>query len=148
MKKIILTSIIITSLILAFFTGMKWNEFQYNDICLDMGGGKNPGNHPICIVERNIETNIQVSNNLNWIETIGTITESAKMNDGIYAYTLQYEVIGGNARNLDGELIQGLLPQHIFNVEKLAIKGQQIKLRYDKDEPMFYELLENIKFTE
>ncbi len=31
---------------------MKWQEFQYTDICLDMGGGKNPSESPICIVDK------------------------------------------------------------------------------------------------
>jgi hypothetical protein len=31
---------------------MKWEKFQATDICLDMGGGKNPGESPICIVEK------------------------------------------------------------------------------------------------
>jgi hypothetical protein len=146
MKKTILISIIVVvSLVLAFFTGMKWNEFQYNDICLDMGGGKNPGNHPICTVDNTIQVSTHL-NNLDWVETIGTITESVEMSDGTYAYTLQYDVVGGDVKNIDGDLIQGPLPQHIFNVGQLAIKGQQIKLRYEKEEPMFYELLEDIKF--
>ena len=55
MKKALLASIIIFGLILSFFAGMKWNEFQYDDTCLDMGGGKNPDNHPICVVEKIIE---------------------------------------------------------------------------------------------
>jgi hypothetical protein len=95
--------------------------------------------------QKKITDNSQ-SNNSNWTETIGTITESAKMNDGTYAYTLEYNVVGGSAINMDGELIQGKLPQHIFNVKKQAIEGQKIKLRYNKEEPMFYELLEEIVF--
>jgi hypothetical protein len=38
----------------AFILGMKWQEYQYSDICLDMGGGKNPGESPICILEKTI----------------------------------------------------------------------------------------------
>jgi hypothetical protein len=40
----------------SFFLGMKWNQFQYEDTCLDMGGGKNPGNHPICVIEGHLKT--------------------------------------------------------------------------------------------
>jgi hypothetical protein len=86
------------------------------------------------------------SENSNWVETFGTITESVKMEDGTYAYTLEYNIIGGNAKNIYGELIQGILPQHIFNVEKQAVVGQKIKLHYDKEEPMLYEILEEIEF--
>ena len=86
-------------------------------------------------------------NNENWVETTGTITGSEQMPDGTYAYTLLYEVVGGNVKNMDGELIQGPLSQAIFNNTKQAIKGQKIKLHYQKEEPMFYEFLEDIKFV-
>ncbi len=39
-------------IVCSFILGMKWQEFKYNDICLDMGGGKNPDGKPICIVEK------------------------------------------------------------------------------------------------
>lgn len=81
-----------------------------------------------------------------WVETIGTITESAQLPDGVYAYTLQYNVVGGQAFNMEGDLIQGPLPQHIFNVPGKAIAGQKVRLRYMTDEPIFYELLEKIRF--
>ncbi|MDX3924760.1 MAG: hypothetical protein QHC90_02990 [Shinella sp.] len=42
---------IFLAVVLAFWSGMKFQEMRYDDICLDMGGGRNPGNHPICIVE-------------------------------------------------------------------------------------------------
>ena len=84
----------------------------------------------------------------NWVETIGTITESIQMDDGTYAYSIEFIVLGGNAKNIDGELIQGPLTQHIFGVGQLAIEGQRINLRYSSEEPMFYELLEDIKFVE
>ncbi len=83
-----------------------------------------------------------------WVETVGTIIESGQMPDGIYAYTLQYNVVGGHAVNMEGELIQGLLPQHIFGGSKQAKQGQKLKLKYEVDDPMHYELLENIIFIE
>ncbi|XLQ19691.1 MAG: hypothetical protein ACKUBY_03805 [Candidatus Moraniibacteriota bacterium] len=51
MNKLFLVSIGFVCIGLSFVLGMQWQKFQYNDICLDMGGGKNPGGHPICIVE-------------------------------------------------------------------------------------------------
>lgn len=36
----------------SFWLGMKFQEFRYDDLCLDLGGGKNPGNHPICVLQR------------------------------------------------------------------------------------------------
>lgn len=39
-------------MILIFFLGMQYQKFIYNNICLDMGGGMNPGNYPICVVKK------------------------------------------------------------------------------------------------
>ena len=83
-----------------------------------------------------------------WVETVGTIIESGQMPDGNYAYTLQYNVVGGHAVNMEGELIQGLLPQHILGDSKQAKQGQKLKLKYEADDPMHYELLESIIFIE
>jgi hypothetical protein len=82
----------------------------------------------------------------NWVETFGVITESAQMPDGVFAYTLQYEVVGGHAINFDGDLIQGPLPQRIFNAPGLAVKGQKVRLRYAANDPINYRLLEQIRF--
>ena len=39
-------------LIGAFYAGMRTQAYLYEDLCLDLGGGKNPGNYPICVLER------------------------------------------------------------------------------------------------
>lgn len=52
MKKVISITGVLIVLALSFFAGMKWNEILYDDICLDMGGGMNPGGHKICIIEK------------------------------------------------------------------------------------------------
>ena len=36
----------------AFWAGSEIQEAAYLDRCLDLGGGRNPGDHPICVVER------------------------------------------------------------------------------------------------
>jgi hypothetical protein len=36
----------------AFLAGRAWQSFVYDDICLDLGGGREPGGHPICVIER------------------------------------------------------------------------------------------------
>ena len=36
--------------LISFWLGSWWNQFQYDDWCLDMGGGKNPGEYKYCIV--------------------------------------------------------------------------------------------------
>ncbi len=54
MKKVTTAIIIIVAMVAGFYMGIKWNQFQYDDLCLDMGGGKNPGNYPICVIEKTI----------------------------------------------------------------------------------------------
>ncbi|MDN5554978.1 hypothetical protein ACTXLJ_09090 [Psychrobacter celer] len=44
--------IIAVNAVFAFWLGIKAHEFYYDDICLDLGGGKNPGGYPICVIER------------------------------------------------------------------------------------------------
>ena len=52
MKNALLAVFAVAVAVFAFLGGMKWQEFKYNDICLDMGGGRNPGKYPICVVEK------------------------------------------------------------------------------------------------
>lgn len=99
---------------------------------------------------KNETSNADVSttkNSIKWKETTGVILDSANTPDGNFAYTISYNVKGGNARNMEGDLIQGELAQHIFGVKMLAVKGQKVKLRYNIDEPMLYKLLQPVKFT-
>jgi periplasmic protein len=44
--------LLIAALIGAFYAGMRMQAYLYEDLCLDLGGGKNPGNYPICVLER------------------------------------------------------------------------------------------------
>ena len=44
--------LLIAALIGAFYAGMRTQTYLYEDLCLDLGGGKNPGNYPICVLER------------------------------------------------------------------------------------------------
>jgi len=38
--------------ILSFKAGQWYQQSYYDDTCLDMGGGRNPGNHPTCVIEK------------------------------------------------------------------------------------------------
>ena len=49
------------------YLGFKTHEIYYDDICLDMGGGKNPGNHPICVISNEPSMNYPPP-----IERVGT----------------------------------------------------------------------------
>ncbi len=44
-------------LVVGILLGIYYQDFRYNDICLDLGGGKNPGNHSICVLEKAPEGN-------------------------------------------------------------------------------------------
>ena len=44
--------LLIAALIGTFYAGMRTQAYLYEDLCLDLGGGKNPGNYPICVPER------------------------------------------------------------------------------------------------
>ncbi|QEY23874.1 hypothetical protein [Neisseria animalis] len=34
-----------------FRAGMAFQGYLYEDTCLDLGGGRNPGNFPICVID-------------------------------------------------------------------------------------------------
>nr|WP_197313179.1 hypothetical protein [Listeria monocytogenes] len=42
--------LLIAALVGAFYAGMLTQAYLYEDLCLDLGGGKNPGSYPICVV--------------------------------------------------------------------------------------------------
>lgn len=44
--------LLIASLVGAFYAGMRTQAYLYEDFCLDLGGGKHPGNYPICVIEK------------------------------------------------------------------------------------------------
>lgn len=37
---------------MSFWAGSEFRKAQYDDVCLDLGGGRNPGQYPICVVEQ------------------------------------------------------------------------------------------------
>ena len=45
-------AVVIILIVISFFLGIRWKSFWYLDQCLDIGGGINPGNHPICVIEK------------------------------------------------------------------------------------------------
>jgi len=47
--KLMISLIVIA--VLSFEAGRRYQQFHYDDICRDMGGGRNPGDHPICVVD-------------------------------------------------------------------------------------------------
>lgn len=45
---------------LSFYGGVNYQTARYDDLCLDLGGGRNPGDHPICVVAVNAETALRL----------------------------------------------------------------------------------------
>lgn len=46
--------LLIAALVGAFYAGMRTQAYLYEDLCLDLGGGKNPGSYPICVLDKNV----------------------------------------------------------------------------------------------
>jgi len=42
------STILVTGIIIGWYA----HAWHYKDVCLDMGGGMNPGGYPICVIER------------------------------------------------------------------------------------------------
>lgn len=59
MKSLPNTLLKIALLIAVFYAGMRVQAFLYDDLCLDLGGGRHPENYPVCVIERPAAPNIQ-----------------------------------------------------------------------------------------
>jgi len=168
MKKSVLIFLGAILLIASFYAGVKWNQFHYNDLCLDMGGGMRPGDYPMCIVDSSDTTSgfsseqvtkresfddhkahddsaeylkSGVDNATGWIKTVATIKEAEKMTDGTFAYLLVYKASQSTAKDLSGKPIHGDIEQNIFHAQQKMSVGDTVSLRYKKDEPLIFELL-------
>ena len=51
-KTLMIVSAVIVIAAMSFWAGLNFQKAQYKDACLDLGGGGNPGQHPICVVEQ------------------------------------------------------------------------------------------------
>ncbi|MDO4998091.1 MAG: hypothetical protein Q4E16_05575 [Neisseria sp.] len=43
---------LVSALLLAFVAGMKVQAWLYDDMCLDLGGGREPHGSPICVISK------------------------------------------------------------------------------------------------
>ena len=50
-KRIALVGTALNAVGAAFWAGSEIQKAAYLDRCLDLGGGRNPGNHPICVID-------------------------------------------------------------------------------------------------
>lgn len=51
-NKMIALIVLLVAIGAGFFAGQAWQRFHYNDLCLDLGGGQNPGDYPVCVIEK------------------------------------------------------------------------------------------------
>jgi len=51
-RKLLFLVAILAGLVGSYQLGRSFERWRYDDLCLDMGGGRNPGNHPICVINR------------------------------------------------------------------------------------------------
>lgn len=79
-----------------------------------------------------------------WITTNGRIEGVEVMDNGRYGFELVYEV--RPLMNSEGVLAEGPIRQIYMDEEKAAVEGQVIRLRYMRDEPVIYKLLEAIEY--
>ncbi|UTM59112.1 hypothetical protein L4174_020585 [Photobacterium sp. CCB-ST2H9] len=51
MKTILKVVALVLLVAAGFVAGVAFERFRYEDVCLDMGGGQNPGDYPICVIK-------------------------------------------------------------------------------------------------
>ncbi|MCM0148644.1 hypothetical protein KCN56_08725 [Photobacterium galatheae] len=51
MKTILKVVAVLLLIAVSFGAGMTFERYRYEDVCLDMGGGQNPGDFPICVIK-------------------------------------------------------------------------------------------------
>lgn len=79
------------------------------------------------------------------IETVGTISNVEEVEEGYFGYQFTYSIDKNSAYyNIDGEFIEGPLTSTIFT-EMEPIDGQEVKMKYDSEEPMFFKIIDEIK---
>lgn len=74
-----------------------------------------------------------------WAVTTATIEPfySDEVGDG---YVITYEAPKSTAINANGELIKGPIDQYVSGIDK-PVKAQKVQIRYQIDEPIFFEFL-------
>lgn len=79
-----------------------------------------------------------------WAESVALLTNVEKIGDR-FAYMITYDAPESTAVNAEDQPIKGPIDQSGL-LDRKPINNQKIKLRYRQDEPIIFELLEEIKF--
>lgn len=83
-----------------------------------------------------------------WAEAkavISNVEQIEGMTTPSYGYTISYDASESTATDNEGKAIKGPIEQHGM-LDKKPINSQKLKLRYRRDEPVMFELLEEMKF--
>ena len=83
-----------------------------------------------------------------WATTSARIINIEELPDGKFCYSLEYNPTQSTAVNAAGKPIKGPIQQHYLGESRKPIEGQKIKMRYMREEPIIYELLEPIKYVD
>lgn len=81
-----------------------------------------------------------------WVYTEGNIQDIEPMDDGTFSYALVYDAKESTAINIVGKPIKGPIRQHYLGKRKQPLPDQRIRLRYLREEPVLYELLDAIRY--
>jgi len=79
-----------------------------------------------------------------WAQSIGTLTVE-ELEDGSYGYTITYSIPESTAVTTEGSKIQDPIQQHGMSQRK-PIDKQKLKLKYMKEEPIIFELIDPIQY--
>lgn len=78
-----------------------------------------------------------------WVESSGKIVAVERSDEG-FGYTIEYDVTESDDVNADGEKVKGPVQQYAMS-EKEPVLNQVVKLKYMKNQPMNFELLDEIQ---
>ncbi|PID63123.1 MAG: hypothetical protein CSB44_02675 [Gammaproteobacteria bacterium] len=78
-----------------------------------------------------------------WQNTQAEITNVQPLGDGSFAYSITYTPSTGP----DGKAAEPI-SQHAFGVSRAPVLGQKVEIRYRAEEPVIYELLNELQWSE
>ena len=88
------------------------------------------------------------SDDVLWVTTSARIINIGELPDGKFCYSLEYNPTQSTAVNTAGKPIKGPIQQHYLGNSRKPLEGQKIKMRYMREEPIIYKLLEPIEYVE
>lgn len=88
----------------------------------------------------------RLSDSQAWAETNATITVE-KLESGEYGYSIEYPTPESSLLDDNGEKVLGPITQHGV-VDREPISNQTVRIKYLKEEPVIFELVDQIQFKD